>query len=62
MSLLEVRHLSVEFPGPSGPARILREVSFDVEAGRTVALVGESGSGKSVTARAILGCSTLRPG
>ena len=55
MSLLEVRDLSVEFPGPSGPARILREVSFDVEAGRTVALVGESGSGKSVTARAILG-------
>ncbi len=55
MSLLEVRHLSVEFPGPSDPARILREVSFDVEAGRTVALVGESGSGKSVTARAILG-------
>ncbi len=55
MSLLEVRDLSVEFPGPGGPARILREVSFDVEAGRTVALVGESGSGKSVTARAILG-------
>jgi len=55
MSLLEVRNLSVEFPGPSGPARILRDVSFDVEAGRTVALVGESGSGKSVTARAILG-------
>jgi peptide/nickel transport system ATP-binding protein len=55
MSLLEVRNLGVEFPGPSGPASVLRDVSFDVEAGRTVALVGESGSGKSVTARAILG-------
>jgi peptide/nickel transport system ATP-binding protein len=56
MSLLEVRNLSVEFSSETGDvARVLRNVSFAVEAGRSVALVGESGSGKSVTARAILG-------
>ncbi|MEM7563555.1 MAG: ABC transporter ATP-binding protein [Pseudomonadota bacterium] len=33
----------------------LRDISFDIEAGSTVALVGESGSGKSVTSQAIMG-------
>jgi peptide/nickel transport system ATP-binding protein len=56
MSLLEVKNLSVEFSTEGHDvARVLRDVSFNVEAGHTVALVGESGSGKSVTARAILG-------
>jgi peptide/nickel transport system ATP-binding protein len=38
-----------------GPVRVLHDVSFDVHAGRTVAVVGESGSGKSTTARVITG-------
>ena len=53
--LLEVRDLSVEFALAHGQLRAVRDVSFQIAKGQTVALVGESGSGKSVTARTILG-------
>ncbi|MBI3722195.1 MAG: ATP-binding cassette domain-containing protein, partial [Fimbriimonas ginsengisoli] len=43
MALLEVRGLEVGF----GTTRILRGVSFDLEAGGTLGVVGESGCGKS---------------
>ena len=43
--LLSVEGLSVEF----GASRVVDDLSFSVEAGKTVAVVGESGSGKSVT-------------
>ncbi|SEH88738.1 ABC transporter ATP-binding protein [Paracoccus alkenifer] len=38
-----------------GALPVLRDVSFSVARGRTVAVVGESGSGKSTTARVIMG-------
>ncbi|MBL6615234.1 MAG: ABC transporter ATP-binding protein [Reyranella sp.] len=46
MSLLAVENLTVAFPGHVA----VREVSFAIEPGETLALVGESGCGKSVTA------------
>ncbi|MBZ6075195.1 ABC transporter ATP-binding protein [Microvirga puerhi] len=52
--LLSVRSLSVEFGSGSSPFRAVKDVSFDVQPGRTLAIVGESGSGKSVTSLAIM--------
>jgi oligopeptide/dipeptide ABC transporter ATP-binding protein len=53
--LLELRDLSVHFPGDRSPIRAVDGVSLDIWPGETLALVGESGCGKSTVARAILG-------
>ena len=45
-----------------GRADVLHRVSFDIHAGRTVAVVGESGSGKSTVARCITGLLPPREG
>ena len=53
--ILEVRHLKIAFRTQTGTLKAVRDISFDLEKGRTLAIVGESGSGKSVTSRAVMG-------
>lgn len=52
---LDVRNLVVSFRTPSGKVQAVRDISFTLNKGETLAIVGESGSGKSVTSKAILG-------
>jgi len=49
-TLLEVRNLRIRFRGQDGPVEAVRNISFSMNQGGSLAIVGESGSGKSVTA------------
>ena len=55
MPLLDVHHLTVDLPTPSGWVRPVNDVSFSLDAGATLGLVGESGSGKTMLALSLLG-------
>ena len=52
--LLDVQNLCVDFKTPERVFHAVKDVSFTIDEGQTVALVGESGSGKSVTALSIM--------
>ena len=54
-SILDVRNLKISFRTSGGAVKAVRDISFSLEKGKTMAIVGESGSGKSVTSKAILG-------
>jgi microcin C transport system ATP-binding protein len=54
MALLAVENLGVTFGHGTNAASVVRNASFSIEPGETMALVGESGSGKSVTALSLL--------
>lgn len=53
-TLLNVTNLSVRFKTPDGPFDAVKNISFSLDKGKSIALVGESGSGKSVTALSIM--------
>ncbi|MCM3628041.1 ABC transporter ATP-binding protein [Paenibacillus glycanilyticus] len=53
-TLLEVNNLSVSFDVYAGEVQAIRDITFEVKEGESVAIVGESGSGKSVTAQTIM--------
>ena len=61
-ALLEVRDLRTHFHTEDGDFPAVDGVSFEVEAGRTLAIVGESGCGKSVTSLSIMGLVPSPPG
>lgn len=61
LKLLEVKNLSKSYDlnnhrlGKSGRLEAIKNISFSLEAGKTLAIVGESGSGKSTLARQVIG-------
>jgi peptide/nickel transport system ATP-binding protein len=58
--LLEIRNLTVRYRDGDNEVTAVRDVSFAIEPGASLAIVGESGSGKSSIAGAVLDC--LGPG
>ena len=60
--ILEVNNLSVSFNTYAGEVKALRDISFHVNRGETLAIVGESGSGKSVTVQTVMKLIPMPPG
>jgi glutathione transport system ATP-binding protein len=51
---IRVEGLNVEFRGENGVFQAVKNLSFNIRAGETLAVVGESGSGKSVSSLSVM--------
>ncbi len=61
-TILDVKHLTVQFKVNNQLIQAVDDVSFQVKRGQTLGIVGESGSGKSVTSLAVMGLVPCPPG
>jgi peptide/nickel transport system ATP-binding protein len=55
--VLQVKQLSVRLPASADREFAVQDISFEVQAGKTLCVVGESGSGKSVMSLEVMGLS-----
>ena len=62
MAKLEVKHLTISFRTNNGAVRAVRDVSFELNEGETLAIAGESGSGKSTLLNLLGGLDTPTSG
>jgi ABC-type dipeptide/oligopeptide/nickel transport system ATPase component len=60
--LIGIKDLCVNFYTQRGIVQAVRDISFSIKKGETLALVGESGCGKSVTAHSINQLIPVPPG
>ncbi|PCD67860.1 ABC transporter ATP-binding protein [Rhizobium phaseoli] len=58
--IIDARNVAVNFKVEHGMVEAVKDVSFQLYRGETIAIVGESGSGKSVTARTVMGLLSKR--
>ncbi|KAF5881983.1 MULTISPECIES: ABC transporter ATP-binding protein [Rhizobium] len=58
--IIDARNVAVNFKVEDGMVEAVKDVSFQLYRGETIAIVGESGSGKSVTARTVMGLLSKR--
>ena len=61
-TILEVRHLCVQFQTEGRLVNAVDDVSFSLKRGQTLGIVGESGSGKSVTSLSVMRLVPTPPG
>lgn len=60
--VLEVADLMVQFNTPDRVVHAVNGISYQLDAGESLAILGESGSGKSVAAQAVMGILDSPPG
>ena len=58
--VIDARNVAVQFKVEDGMVEAVKDISFQLYRGETIAIVGESGSGKSVTARTVMGLLSKR--
>ncbi|UWU18100.1 ABC transporter ATP-binding protein (plasmid) [Rhizobium sullae] len=58
--IIDARNIAVNFKVEDGLVEAVKDISFQLYRGETIAIVGESGSGKSVTARTVMGLLSKR--
>ncbi|WP_431322991.1 ABC transporter ATP-binding protein [Rhizobium sp. YTU87027] len=58
--VIDARNIGVKFKVEHGIVDAVKDISFQLYRGETIAIVGESGSGKSVTARTVMGLLSKR--